>query len=60
MFTNPKPNLHIDLLKSQYAVFSTVLKRMMKEHNDKQYQLGKELFDLKIQIQYDNRNKKQV
>lgn len=27
-FTNPDPNLHIDLLKSQYAVFSIVLKRI--------------------------------
>jgi hypothetical protein len=24
MFTNPNPNLHIDLLKSQYAVFEKV------------------------------------
>lgn len=29
-FTNPDPNLHIDLLKSQYAVFSAVLKRIEK------------------------------
>lgn len=27
-FTNPDSNLHIDLLKSQYAVFSIVLKRI--------------------------------
>jgi len=46
-FTNLNPNLHIDLLKSQYAVFSTVQKRMFNEHNDTCYALGKEIAILK-------------
>lgn len=46
-FTNPNPNLHIDLLKSQYVVFSVVLKRMINEHNDTCYALGKEISILK-------------
>ena len=32
-FTNPNPNLHIDLLKSQYAIFSTIADRLFKSTN---------------------------
>jgi hypothetical protein len=52
MFTNPNPNLHIDLLKSQYAVFSTVFKRLNdnKPKSQDTYQLGYELYVLKLYI----------
>lgn len=59
MFTNPKANLHIDLLKSQYAVFSLVLKRISKdeariqERKDLQYELNMlELYFVNNNIEY--------
>jgi hypothetical protein len=63
-YTNPDPNLHIDLLKSQYAIFSKVLQRIAKADiitNDRHidaFNLAKELLNLKILInkkQYESR-----
>jgi hypothetical protein len=56
-FTNLNPNLHIDLLKSQYAIFSLILKRMRKDKNSLAGDLEVELWELKHEIKYDNRNK---
>ena len=49
-FINTNPNLHIDLLKSQYAVFSVVLARMLKDNNPLMYELDNELWNLNEQI----------
>jgi hypothetical protein len=49
-FINANPNLHIDLLKSQYAVFSVVLARMLKDNNPLMYELDNELWNLNEQI----------
>jgi hypothetical protein len=49
-FINANSNLHIDLLKSQYAVFGVVLARMLKDNNPLMYELDNELWNLNEQI----------
>jgi hypothetical protein len=59
-FINLNPKLHIDLLKSQYAVFSIVHKRICKDRplSQDSYVLGYQLQVLKLYLIIEEENEK--